>query len=149
MTIEPLLNYAGLFRRAGALALDFLLFCMVFFPATYFIKGVWLMSPQDHLWIIFDPICAVFLVIIFVYFIVFEARLGWTVGKWILKLRVVDMHGDPIAMKASLIRNLGRLIDGIPLYLTGIVCILVTRKKQRVGDMMAKTCVVVRQNRTT
>ena len=142
MNHEILMTHASLLRRAAASSIDLLVFCLVFFPVTYAVKGVWLMSPRDHLWIIFDPICAVFLVFIFLYFIVLEARFGATVGKAILRIRVVDMHGNPITMRASLIRNFGRLIDGVPLHLTGIICILVSPKKQRVGDILAKTVVV-------
>jgi uncharacterized RDD family membrane protein YckC len=143
----PVLTPASIMRRAAALAIDFLVFCLVFFPATYAVKGVWLMTPEDHLWIIFDPICAVFLAIIFLYFILLEAWFGRTIGKWLTGIRIVDMRGGRIGMRASLIRNFGRLIDGIPLYLTGILCIHLSAHKQRVGDMLAKTLVVLARPR--
>ena len=84
---ESLMNYAGLFRRIAALALDFMVFCLVFFPVTYFVKGVWLMSSEDHLWMIFDPLCGIFLVVMSMYFILLEMRPGCTIGKRIMSLR--------------------------------------------------------------
>ncbi len=53
------MKYAPLSYRILAQFIDYLVFCLVFFPATYLFKGTWLMTPEDHLWIIFDPICAV------------------------------------------------------------------------------------------
>ena len=47
--------YANLPQRIFAQLLDYLVFCIVFFPVTYLVKGTWLMTPEDHLWIIFDP----------------------------------------------------------------------------------------------
>jgi uncharacterized RDD family membrane protein YckC len=137
------MKYAGVGIRGLAQLLDFLLFCLVFFPVTYFVKGTWLMTPEDHLWIIFDPICGVFLVIIFAYYILLEGWLGTTVGKRILRLQVISAEGSPVTMRQSLVRNLARLIDGLPfLNLIGIVSIAKSPTKQRIGDKIAKTCVV-------
>lgn len=144
MDQESHLNYASLLRRIAASLLDLLVFCLIFFPVTYAVKGVWLMSPGDHLWIIFDPICAVFLVFIFLYFILLEARFGATLGKAMVGIRVTELSGKSITMRASLVRNFGRMIDGTPLNLTGIICIILSSKNQRVGDMLAKTVVVRR-----
>ena len=54
------------------------------------------MGPEEHLWGISDPICIFFLLIIFAYFILMEAYVGWTVGKKILGMRVVDRSGNRI-----------------------------------------------------
>jgi|OpeIllAssembly_1097287.scaffolds.fasta_scaffold528109_2 uncharacterized RDD family membrane protein YckC len=59
------MKYPGLLPRFIGQLIDYLLFCAVFFPVTYLVKGTWLMTRADHLWVIFDPICGVFLVIIF------------------------------------------------------------------------------------
>jgi uncharacterized RDD family membrane protein YckC len=70
---------------------------------------------------------------------------GQTVGKKILRLRVVDEHALRLTFPQVVIRNLLRMADMQPmLYLLGgIVCVL-SRKLQRVGDMVAGT-VVIRQ----
>ncbi len=134
---------ASLLRRGFALVLDTLLFCLVFFPVTYLVKGVWLMTPEDHLWIIFDPICGVFLVIIILYYVLLEGSWGRTAGKWLLGMQIVNPDGSPISLRQSVIRNLGRMIDGLPvLNIVGIVSILRSPQNQRVGDKLAGTMVV-------
>lgn len=135
------MKYAGILRRGLALVLDFIFFCVVFFPITYLVKGVWLMQPQDHLWSIFDPICAVFLVIIFLYFVLLEGFLGFTLGKLIVGIRVANTDGGKITLKQSVIRNFGRLVDGIFFNLVGIVIICKSPLNQRFGDKIAKTVV--------
>ena len=41
-------QYAGLWVRFAALAMDGLLLSAIFLPVTRLVKGVWLMSPGDH-----------------------------------------------------------------------------------------------------
>ena len=137
------MKYASLNKRILAQLIDYLVFCIVFFPVTYLVKGTWLMTPDDHLWIIFDPICAVFLVIIFAYFIFLEWLTGFTVGKYLVKMQVRTMDGGKITLKQSLIRNFGRMIDGLPCFhIIGIVSIIKSPVRQRVGDKLAGTVVV-------
>jgi len=101
------------------------------------------MSPQEHLWGILDPICLVFLFVIFAYFILLEAYVGWTAGKRIMGMRVVDDSGSKIGIMKSLIRNLLRLVDGLPAFnILGIILIASSTKDQRFGDRIAKTFVV-------
>lgn len=135
------MKYASIFSRGLATVLDYIFFCVVFFPVTYLVKGVWLMQPKDHLWIIFDPICAVFLVIIFLYFILLEGVLGFTLGKFIVGIRVTDMDGGKITLKQSVIRNISRVVDGLFVNLVGVVIIHKSPINQRFGDKIAKTVV--------
>jgi len=72
---------------------------------------------------------------------------GRTPGKRWSGLRVVRSSGRPVDARASVIRNMMRLVDGLPLsYTPTIVSILVTRRNQRLGDLAADT-VVVRDRR--
>jgi len=101
------------------------------------------MSPEDHLWGISDPICLVFLFEIFAYFILLEAYVGWTVGKRIMGMIVVDGRGNKIGLSKSIIRNLLRLVDGLPaLNILGIILIACSQSGQRFGDRIAKTYVM-------
>jgi uncharacterized RDD family membrane protein YckC len=90
----------------------------------------------------------VFFVVIFVYDVAFEVLAsGRTPGKRWNGLRVIRDSGQPIGFLSSVIRNLMRLIDILPgFYLVGMTSILVTRKNQRLGDIVAGT-VVVRERR--
>jgi len=101
------------------------------------------MTYEDHLWGILDPICIVFLFIIFAYFILLEAYAGWTVGKKVMGLKVVDIDGKRIGILKSLVRNLFRLVDGLPAFnILGVVLIASSANNQRLGDFAAKTFVI-------
>ena len=135
----------GVLRRGIAWACDFLFLSIFFFPATYLYSGKWIMSYEEHYWGITDPICLVFSFIIFAYFILIEAYVGWTVGKRILSTRVVGKTGYKIGFTKSIIRNMLRLVDGLPAFnILGIILILSSPKGQRFGDRIAKTFVVRR-----
>ncbi len=84
----------------------------------------------------------VFGVLFFLYFFLMEGYKGQTVGKMVTGMKVVKEDGDPCDMKASLIRNILRIIDGIFIYIVGAVIIAVTDKNQRLGDLAGKTVVV-------
>jgi uncharacterized RDD family membrane protein YckC len=78
------------------------------------------------------------------YHVAFEVLAGGrTPGKRRNDLRVVMEGGEPIGLRASAVRNLVRLLEGLPLwYAPAIVSILVTRRNQRLGDLAANTLVV-------
>ena len=130
-------------RRGVAWLLDILFLSIFFFPATYLYSGKWVMGPEEHLWGISDPICLVFLFVIFAYLILMEAYVGWTIGKRILGMRVVDVSGNKIGLSKSIIRNILRLVDGLPAFnIIGIILIATSEREQRFGDRVAKTYVV-------
>ncbi|MFC2042242.1 RDD family protein [Chloroflexota bacterium] len=132
----------GVLRRGFAWLLDILLLSIFFFPITYLYSEKWVMGPAQHLWGILDPICLVFLFIIFAYLILMEAYVGWTIGKKLLGMRVVHNDGDRIGLQKSIIRNLLRMIDGLPAFnILGIVLITSSQKGQRFGDRVARTYV--------
>ncbi len=84
-----------------------------------------------------------YLGLVLLYFFAFEATSGQTVGKGMVKLRVVRLDGMPARPAAIATRTLLRLVDWLPLLnLVGIICVLATRRHQRVGDLLAKTVVV-------
>jgi uncharacterized RDD family membrane protein YckC len=139
--------YAGLWERFLALLLDALLFCACFFPITRIVKGVWLMSPNDHNWVrdwfIFDPLCLAFLVIMGLYFIFLEGWLGATLGKWVLGLRVIGLDGRRAGLWKGALRNILRLVDGLPAFnLLGVILIQRSKERTRFGDRIAGTRVI-------
>ncbi|MBV8205293.1 MAG: RDD family protein [Acidobacteria bacterium] len=78
------------------------------------------------------------------YFAAFEAwRKGQTPGKWALGIRVIKDNGRPINAVEAIGRNILRAVDSLPaLYGVGLVCMALTRKNQRLGDLVAGTVVV-------
>ncbi len=95
---------------------------------------------------------AFFMIVFFVlaigYGVIFEWRWrGQTIGKKMLRLRVMDEGGLPLSASQVLLRNLLRAIDSLPLfYLVGGVAMLASARAQRLGDLAAGT-IVVRQRR--
>jgi uncharacterized RDD family membrane protein YckC len=72
---------------------------------------------------------------------------GQTIGKRLFHLRVIDSHGLRLSLSQIVLRNLLRLFDSLPLlYLVGVAACLLSRKLQRLGDVVANT-VVVRERR--
>ncbi len=68
---------------------------------------------------------------------------GQTVGKRLLRLRVVDAAGMRLEPSQVIVRNLMRFIDGLPvLYLLGGITCLLSRHRQRLGDLAAGTAVI-------
>jgi uncharacterized RDD family membrane protein YckC len=68
---------------------------------------------------------------------------GQTLGKRILKLRVVDASGLRLEPSQVIVRNLLRLVDMLPtFYLLGSVTALINSRMQRLGDIAAGTVVV-------
>jgi len=77
-----------------------------------------------------------------VYYFLQEGTFASTIGKHLLKLRVVGRSGDPVSVQESLIRNVVRLVDWLPFfYCLGGVSIAVSDKRQRLGDRVAGTVV--------
>jgi uncharacterized RDD family membrane protein YckC len=68
---------------------------------------------------------------------------GQTIGKRLMRLRVMDVQGLRLQFSQIAIRNLLRFVDSLPLFYLfgGIVC-LISEKSQRLGDLAANTIVV-------
>ena len=79
------------------------------------------------------------------YPVYFELARGSTPGKSAFGLVVVHSNGTPVGWQASMIRNLLRTVDFLPLfYGFGLVSMLLSKRFQRLGDMAAGTLVVYR-----
>jgi uncharacterized RDD family membrane protein YckC len=86
-----------------------------------------------------------FFLVYLAYFVVLEAIWSRTVGKFFQGLIVRKLDGSRCGWKASLIRNGLRVLEVNPLLFGGIpaaIAIFSSRRKQRVGDMLAGTLVV-------
>jgi uncharacterized RDD family membrane protein YckC len=76
------------------------------------------------------------------YFILLEAFLGTTVGKAVFGLRVVDRSGNRAGPVAVIVRNLTRPFEVLNAAVClGAIVMLCSRRRQRIGDHLAKTLV--------
>ena len=145
MAIE--LPLAGIGSRFIAILVDYLIWGFAFF--IFFLLALVVIPAFS----IFGRISAnwaigIALLIVFVmhwgYFALFEAfSNGRTPGKRVAKIRVIHQSGRGINFVEALARNLVRYVDGLPsFYAVGIVMIFLSRRNQRLGDMVAGTLVV-------
>jgi len=68
---------------------------------------------------------------------------GQTVGKRLLRLRVMDVEGMRLQFNQIVVRNLLRFVDALPaFYFVGGVTCWLNSKRQRLGDIAANTVVV-------
>jgi uncharacterized RDD family membrane protein YckC len=80
----------------------------------------------------------------FLYFPIAESIWGRTVGKLITGMIVVDKDGHPPGFLKAVLRTLLRLIEVNPVLLGGLPAyvVVMSEKRQRLGDMLARTYVV-------
>ncbi|WP_207513073.1 RDD family protein [Longitalea luteola] len=68
---------------------------------------------------------------------------GQTIGKILLRLRTLHEDGSRLNWKRCLVKHLFDFVDHFPgCGITGMIVSGITRKKQRVGDLVAKTVVI-------
>lgn len=110
--------------------------------SAYALKAAKLMSDMDA-WS-----AAIFGLISFVlfwgYYIFFEMVWnGQSPGKRWAGLRVIRADGTPVTLAESVIRNLVRIIDFMPIgYGVGIVAMFINSQARRLGDMAAGSLVI-------
>lgn len=77
------------------------------------------------------------------YYFAMESGDGQTLGKRVMKIRVVDVNGAPAGMREVALRTALRVIDGLFLYLVGLIVMLATRERRgRLGDLVGGTMIV-------
>lgn len=90
----------------------------------------------------------IFLIILFtlvilglqsLYFIYYENKNGCTIGKKRFGLKVISADGSKLSLKQCILRELVRPID--MLIFPAFLCIMLTEKSQRLGDLLAGTIV--------
>ena len=144
---------AGLGSRFVAILLDYLvqgafvlLLILIFFV---FLSGVSshvssrVSDSQSAKWGVAIAIAIPFL-LQWGYFTLFEAFWrGQTPGKRVMRIRVIQQTGRQVSLFESMGRNLVRVVDWLPaFYIVGAISLFVTRRQQRLGDLIAGTLVV-------
>jgi uncharacterized RDD family membrane protein YckC len=128
-------------RRVLAQVIDWIAYLLplvaIVIVAPYLLPSSWLVTAESaYLWV---PILAV------ANWVVLQGLTGYSLGKWLLSIRVVDEHGRPPGIWRALLRALPLAIEQY-----GIVAIWAMRRspaRQRFGDRWARTYVVRVQRR--
>lgn len=131
---------AGPVTRFLAWAVDAMCIGVIGNFASYLISPIFLFSP--------DMAQALGILLYFVVMLAYGILLEWlwrgqTVGKRLLRLRVVDLEGMRLQPSQVVVRNLLRAVDFLPaLYIVGGLTCLFSRHAQRLGDIAANTVVI-------
>jgi uncharacterized RDD family membrane protein YckC len=134
----PAIHYAGLGRRFAAHLFDGLMVLVAYIVIGSIVAAQTGNMTSDGFEMEGGPAFAAmsltFLVAL-AYFAFFESsRSGRTLGKRLLGIKVTTLDGGRVSFGQAVTRNLLRLIDGLILYLPGIVLILMSDRNQRLGE---------------
>jgi uncharacterized RDD family membrane protein YckC len=143
--------FASLWQRALAQLIDLVPFVAGFaFPMMW----MWRMfSDPESLFEagptfpfrMFGLFIAAFLwmLIVFLAYSYLEGRFGKTPGKWLVGIRVLGSDLQPCGFGRAFLRNVLTLVDGFFSFMVGALLVALTENWQRLGDMAARTIVVV------
>ncbi|HUQ29863.1 MAG TPA: RDD family protein [Usitatibacter sp.] len=127
----------GVGRRAVAIIIDMIVLGIIGWILAMFTG----MSTPEGFNLVGGPAFLWFFIGL-AYYVVMEKQWGGTLGKLALGLRVVKEGGGPIDWGTSIIRNILRIVDGFFFYLVGAIIVWTSKKRQRLGDIVAHTLVV-------
>ena len=135
---------AGPARRAAAYGIDLLVRGMVLLVVSF---GVMLSSLAAELRLRgaeFGLMLLLFFLLEWGYFVVFELIWsGASPGKRAMRLRAINQDGRNLSARESILRNLLRAADLLPIgYVLGALTMCLDDKFRRLGDMAAGTIVV-------
>lgn len=134
-SIELSLNVAGLVPRISAWLIDFLIRLAIYIVSFIVLSMFGKFGMGMFL--------IVFFLIEWFYPVFFEVRSGATPGKKKYNLLVCHDNGTPISWQSSIIRNLLRTADFLPIFFgAGVLCMLFEKDFKRLGDIAAGTIVV-------
>lgn len=144
---------ASVGERILAYLVDFLIKTAYLIVIGYFVFNLMGLSEVlDDL----DQWSAIAIVVLFLlpymfYSLVFESVLeGQTLGKRLLKIKVVKIDGYQASFGDYLIRWILRIIDiSFSSGVVGLIAMVVNSKTQRLGDISAGTAVITLKNKVT
>ncbi|MFO7974082.1 MAG: RDD family protein [Candidatus Hydrogenedentota bacterium] len=112
--------------------------------------GAFLLSTLFKMLVPFggDITFALFALLVYAFFTTYRIVCEWfmrgqTIGKRLLRLRVMDAQGLRLEFSQVVVRNLLRFVDALPFlyFVGGLLCVL-SKQCQRLGDLAANTVVV-------
>lgn len=150
-----------LFRRFVAFAIDVSIISMIINVLVLILAliamAIWgIPNQEDLIWkmqtismrqMIFLLIGLMLLVLVMaaiwhLYFIFCEHMYQKTPGKKALGLSVVSLDGKPLSFKQAMLREILRCYVDMLFVVPGFLCLLLSKKKQRIGDIATNTLVV-------
>ncbi|TKC12318.1 RDD family protein [Pedobacter polaris] len=138
---------AGLGERVGARLIDFGLFVAVFlvFLILFSVMGIIasggivitiMLIIYGVGFVFYDLLCEIFMN-------------GQSIGKRLLKIKVISLDGSQPTIGQYFIRWIFRIVDfTLTQWLGALICVAVTDNKQRIGDIVAGTTLIKTVPRT-
>jgi uncharacterized RDD family membrane protein YckC len=128
-----------IFRRWAAFVVDMFITTIPFDIYFQLFKhreadGDYAVKGAVALWVILIPV--------FLYDVLMEYHYGQTLGKKLLRLKVIKRDGSPITLADGAKRHVFDFIELIILPFIAFFCVIGNNKHRRVGDLLAGTQVV-------
>lgn len=157
------LKRAGIISRSVAFVLDMLVIILITWLISLpFIIPVYMHSlpapgvpprpgaPPSFLAVMFSQLFTQYLniyvvsnlMIIFVYFVIFEGYLGYTPGKWLLGLKVIGEDGRKADYKETMLRSITKPIFLVLMIDAALMLFYYRKDRQRLFDRVAGTIVI-------
>lgn len=157
--LSPGTTFAAVHRRLLAALLDLMPAMMITFAvgAPWYLPLLSEQAASASYWSIYQPmdpeLAAVMTPVIYgglvlygLWCMIWELATGSTPGKLVFKCRVLGINGQRALPRQIVIRNLARVVEcslGAPLLVLTLMCMaMLTRNRQRIGDLIADTLVV-------
>lgn len=135
---------AGPARRAAAYVVDLVVRGAILFLTAIVILSTSSVASEDFAGFETGALLLMFFALEWGYFVAFDLLSdGASPGKKAFQLRVVHQDGRPITLADSILRNLLRAADLLPMfYAIGALSMMLDKKFRRLGDFVAQTVVV-------
>ena len=145
---SPETQWGGFFRRTWAFGLDVIIIAALSIVMGFMCYVGYKVGLSAHgralTWELSTPLVVLLtwgsLGLATGYFVVFHGIGGKTIGKWLLKLRVVGAERSPITYRRAFLRWLA--LVGFAPVLLGFLWILWSREKRGWHDLLARTWVI-------
>ncbi len=139
-------NIASLGHRILAVLIDLIIIFIYLVVLEYLDVGLSMIMPEDGLvsmqQLLFLPVMFYSLV----FHLIFNGR---TPGKFIMSVKVVKRDGAPASWSDYIVRWILRLVDiWLSSGAVGVIAIIFTDQKQRLGDAAADTIVIDTRKKT-
>jgi uncharacterized RDD family membrane protein YckC len=123
-SISPLHGYAPLTRRFGAFVIDCFILAVLSTMGGYILPFIGAIA----VWFFYGPVLE-------------SSEIRATIGKHLMGIQVTDLMGRRISLRASLIRNVMKIVSGAIVFI-GYIMALFSSKKQGLHDLLADTVVL-------
>jgi uncharacterized RDD family membrane protein YckC len=131
---------AGIGERIVAYLIDWAMFIAIMIAAIIVLSTTGGMENK-LVWIVL----AIAYAVLFVFYdLICESTMnGQSIGKRVMKIKVISLDGTRPRFSQYLLRWLFRIVDfSLSSNLCGLICVAVSDKSQRLGDMVAGTSLI-------